>query len=117
MGQGRHGAQAQGPGAEHGHGVGAVDPRRHGGVHGAGRGLDHDGVVVGELVGHGMELRVVGHEASRRPPSAGVAAEADLQPRGEVAEGDALHTHRCDRRHTPRRGGRCRALRTRERAR
>ncbi len=67
---------------------------REGGVHGTGGGLDHHGVVIVSVVGHGMELGLVRDEAPRRPASAGVGAEPDLQPRGEMAEGDALASAR-----------------------
>ena len=76
--------------AEHGHHVAGVDLGVEGGVHGAGGRLDHDGVVVAQLVGDDVELAAVGDQPGGRPPAAGVGAVADLQARGEMAEGDAL---------------------------
>ena len=75
---------------EDGHGVAGVDLGGDRGVHRARGGLDHHGVVVGQGVGHPMELRLVGHEPARRPTPAGVGAEPDLQARRQVAEGDTL---------------------------
>ena len=52
----------------------------------AGERLDQHGVLVGEVVGHGVQLRLVGDEALA-PAAAGLAAEAGLQARGDVAVG------------------------------
>ena len=56
-------------------------------MHGAGQGLDHHRVLVVELAGHGVELRLVGHEPLA-PAPAGAAAVADLEPGGHGALGD-----------------------------
>ena len=87
-----------------------------GAVHGAGGRLDHHGGLVGHVVGHGVELARVGdHE--RRPAAAGVAAEAGLQARLEVAEGDALAVAEVAPLRRPGRPGRCPGRRSRAPAR
>ncbi len=54
--QGGDGAQAEGSRPEHRHGVSGPHPGVEGGVHGAGGGLHHDGVVVGQRVGDEVQL-------------------------------------------------------------
>ena len=58
--------------AEHGHHVAGVDLGGERGVDGAGRRLDHHGVVVAQRVGHGVELAAVRDQAGRGPAAAGV---------------------------------------------
>ena len=53
-------------------------------VDGAGRRFDHDGRLVGDGFGYGVELRDVGDQGGA-PPAAGVGAVAGLEPGGEVA--------------------------------
>ena len=55
----------------------------------AGGGLDHDGVLVGEVVRHLMQLALVGYEPSR-PTAPGVTAVSGLESGSQVAEGDSL---------------------------
>ena len=85
--EGGDGGEAEGAGTDHGDDVAGGDAGRQGGVDGAGRRLDHDGVLVAQRVGHGVELAGVGHQRCRRPAAAGVGAEPGLQPGLEGAEG------------------------------
>ena len=85
--QGSHHGQAQGAGPDHGHRVPVGDAGRQDGVDGTGGGLDHHGVLVGEVVGDGVELGGVGRQAGVGPAPAGVGAEPGLEAGFDVAEG------------------------------
>ncbi len=85
---------ADGGDREQTEGAGADDRRlagvdATGGVHRARGRLDQHGLLVGQVVGDGDELGLVGDEQGR-PPAAGRLAEPGLQARFEVPEGDAL---------------------------
>ncbi len=85
--EGGHHGQAEGAGPDHRHRVARFHAGRQDGVDGAGGGLDHDGVLVGEGLGHGVELGGVGDQAGGGPAAAGVGAEPGLEAGLEVAEG------------------------------
>ena len=80
--------EAEGPCADDRHDVTCRDGSAEHSVHGAGHRLHGDGVSVAQLFGHLVELARVGHEAGCRPATAGIGAEARLQPRPDVAEGE-----------------------------
>ncbi len=96
----------------------SADAGRQRGVDGAGGRLDHDGVLVGQGVGHGVELAGVGHEPARstsRRRCRCSSRSAARRPGGR--------RRRCSqqpgvaRRRTRHRAGRCRGGRSRAPAR
>src|ERR1700722_20084105 len=70
------------------HDVACCDRRSEYGMHCAGHRFDRDRVLVGELVGYGVELGRVRHEPGRRPTAACIGAEARLESGPDVPEGD-----------------------------
>ena len=93
------------PAPDHGHQVAVGHPGRQRGVDGAGGRLDQHGVLVGQRVGHGVELAGVGHQRGGRPAAAGVGAEPGLEPGGQARRRPGCRTGRCARRRTGRTTG------------
>ena len=75
--QGGQRAQPHRSRPQHRYGVPRLDLGFEGSMDPAGRGLQHDGRFIGEIVGHLMKLALMG-DKSFSPAAAGARAEADL---------------------------------------
>ena len=115
--EGGDGGEPQGAGAHHGHQVTVGDVGRQGGVHRTGGRFDHDGVLVGQCVGYGVQLAGVGHQRCGRPTAAGVGAVAGLQSGARGPRRRGCRTGRCGLSRTRRRAGGCGGGRSRAPAR
>ena len=87
------------PRADHGDVLARLDVGDRGGVQRAGQRLDQHGVLVGQVVGHGVQLRLV-RDQPLAPAAAGVAAVAGLQARPRRRRRSCAGTARAGRTRT-----------------
>ena len=87
---------ADGPRADHQHRRARFDSAPHDGMDGTGQRLDQHGVIVSEVVRHGVQLRSVGHEHTA-PAASGVRAVPRLEPGRHMPDRDAITSRRLAR--------------------